>query len=29
MAQQYFGYYLYSVLYTADPGSITSFDKAL
>ena len=26
MAQQYFGYYLYSVLYTADP---TSFDKAL
>ena len=29
MAQQYFGHYLHSVLYTADPSSgITPFGKA-
>ena len=29
MAQQYFGYYLYSVLYTADPSGIAPFGKTL
>ena len=29
MAQHYFGYYLYSVLYTADPSGIATFGKAL